>query len=34
MLMDGMGKPFEIHLNPAAKRIAVKDGQVEKKLDD
>jgi hypothetical protein len=32
--MDGMGKPFEIHLHPVAKRIAVMDKQGEKKLDD
>jgi hypothetical protein len=34
MLMDRMGKPFEIHLHPVAKEIAVMDGQVEMKLDD
>jgi hypothetical protein len=28
--MDWMGKPFEIYLHPAAKEIAVKDGQGEK----
>jgi hypothetical protein len=34
MLMDRTGKPFEIHLDPAAKGIAVMDGQIEKKLND